>query len=535
MPQPNYITFEVGIRKAARGGAPAEIRTLAIHNLVVWPEETSWADMSRARVEQTNEVALVTKGFRQLRQVRYTGTFGVEARGFGATIGSGEARRQAFYTEVVRLPDVVSRRQLEQELRDGVRSPAMQRALRGESFDPGRDRLYVNLYDFWHRLRFECVVESMQQTRTNASGATSGGMRYTLTVKEVGPPVVSDKAGELIRLFSDKIGAWDDYNETIRSFTPEAVVSSATSPALVLLTQAADSALALEVEIDNAARIASPIGSSTSRLTATYYQRARDLMSAARAARDAVSGDVEAEPPVGVIDDFNRPSRARRFEAIGDLVDLEVAALTQTVIGSLFGASDDEWRALMEGRQSALSSSRDVYVVSDGETGATIERRSGIGWGAILALNGLTDREALVPGTALELPRTDGAVELRPLPALPVLGSHAGTAAWGVDVRPDLAVDADGPVLVAGSEVLLQGLNSVYAELAEVILDGTSDVPIGQRGDYVATRFAAAVLADPRFTQILSAAGEVEGAGVTIDLTAAAINGGEVRAGSEDA
>lgn len=534
MSQPNYVTFEVGIRIGGRNGQPAQTRTLAVHNLVVWPSSTDWTDQTRANVEQTNDIALVTKGFRQLREIRYEGTFGVEARGFGATAGTGEQRRRQFYTEVVRLPSVVSKRQLERELADGIRSPALQAALRGQVFEPGRDRLYVNLYDFWHQLRFECVIVSFKQTRSKASAAASGGIRYALMVKEVGPPVVSSLAGEVISLFQDKMGAWDAYNEAIRSFTPEAVIESVLSPALVPLVQAADLSLALEDQIDNVARLVSPIGGGTTRLSGTYYQAALDLGSSARAARDALTSEVEPEPPVGVVDDWNRPSRARRFEQIARTYDLEQAALTQTVIGSLFGADNDDWRAVMEGRRAPPSSSENTYVVTGGETGASIERRTGIRWGAILAANKLTPREALIPGTRLDLPQDDDLIELRPIPNLPVLGSHQGRAAWGSDVTPDLKMDR-GPVIVEGEDILLQGLDTIHTELAEAFLSGAQDVPIGQRGDYVATRFASAVLADPRFIQILEARGNLVGSGVTIDLSATAINGGEIRAGSQNA
>lgn len=543
MAQPNFVTFEVGIRRGARVAdgrvTPARVETLAVHTLVVRPQSTSWSDQSRATREQTNEAALVMKGGRQLRSITYQGTFGVETRGFGATIGTGELRRRQFYTEVVRLPDAVSNRQLIRELRDGARSPALLAAIGFDPYQPERgDRLFVNVYDYWHRLRFEGLIRAFNQERSSRYAAASGAIRYTLTVEEVGPPVMDTIAGEVIGLFQNRLGWVSDAVEVLTSFNAAAIAEAVTSPITDAALEAFTGALdVVQSQVRGVRRLLAP-GSDPLRapLVRGYYTALLEARGAARDLRGALRSQPEPTPPPPGVVDFAQVGRVRRFEDAGRVYDAEVALDDQLIAGPLLGLDDQPWFALLEGGVQAQRQAGSTYVVAYGDTGAVVEGRVGVAWGTILEHNGLTDDEALVPGTELEIPAAGREARLAPIEGLPVHGSHSGKKAWGADVTPDLAVKDDGPEVVIDRDVLVQGMQSIIAEVQDRVFEGVNDVPPGQRGDYVVTRFTEAILADPRFVAVMDAQADVDASGaVSMSLEIAAINGGVVRAGSEHA
>jgi hypothetical protein len=171
--------------------------------------------------------------------------------------------------------------------------------------------------------------------------------------------------------------------------------------------------------------------------------------------------------------------------------------------------------------------------VGDTDTPAIIEATYGVSWARVVAVNGQSPLVLLVPGTVLRIPsvRARGS---QSIDGLPVLGSHVGQDAWGVDIAMELQADGSGDLLtVAGQDCLMQGLEVLVGQVANDLLDGIDVVSDPAKGLYLAKRLASAYMQDPRVkSATVDAVASTELAGAW-DLTGKvnAINGLEIRTG----
>lgn len=529
MSQRNQIVFEVGVRRREATGLFTS-RTLAIHPLAVKPDSVRIQDVSRSTREQTSITSQLTRGGRQLRTWAFTGTFGVDVRGAGLVLGTGEQRRQRFYEEVVRLPDASDVLQLHAYQSAPLKTPGLADILRG--VDPAVDQLYVNVYDFWNGIVFEGLVRSFSQTRAAGRAAASGATWYDLTVEELGPLVADGIAGDVLVLFKDALVTWQTANDVVRSYNVDDLANALLDPlATTALQGVTESVRAVRSQVDGVTSVAR--GGPASDAVTTFWQSTRDLEASAADLRASVRAEELQPSGQGWANFAQGDPTVLRYQQRADLVALADAARFQRFAGSLLGLSDEQWQALLAGTDSPRSSQgARTYTVSLGETGADIEQRTGVRWIDILAANNLLPQEAERPGTELRIP--PGAVLTpRPIPGLPTLDSHTGTSAWGRDLTPDLAVANGRLVVIEGEDLLQQGIDILLSEFGEAIMAGASTVPSDYRAQYLAERVRQVLGSDPRVDAVSEVTADLDGQGASVTLQAKIepINGSTVRVG----
>lgn len=516
--QRNRIVFELGVRRERLDGSFVS-KTLAVHPMVVPPATRNSSDVSRSHRQQTTGASLVTRGGRGLREFKFSGTFGVEVRGVGPFIGTGEQRRAMFEREIVRLPDATVRSDLDEVMQATVVSPQLKFHLR--ALDLLVDVLFLNVYDFWRGISYEGLVRSFDQTkdRRSATGATW----YNLTVEEVGPIVHEGATSEALGGLLQGLSALDEVVAVISAFNLSDVVENlatgVTEIPIAALESVFTSTQAQVRGIKGLVRGVSRPLPGVFNATDGIRQKLAELR---RATRPAPRGSGLGVPT------WDGDQTARSYEQGGEIHDVEEALRQLPFLGGFFGLSDPDWSTLLSGSGRRETRGQRTYRVSPLDSGASIERSLGIRWSAILDLNGLLPDEALVPGTELRIPGLEPAITPEPIVGLPVLDSHANEGAWGSDLAFDLRT-ADGDVVVlTGAECLNQGVDLLVFEYGSQILEGTDRVPGEYQSDWIRDRLIAILGSDPRVSGVGAVSMDTQGTGIAFEATVFAINGATV-------
>lgn len=544
--QLNLLVFEVGVltRDPATGAEVAT--TVSVHPLVVVPRSIRYSDTTRSAVMQTTGGAIRTVAGRGLRTMTADGMFGVEARGFGPYVGTGEVRFQRFYREVVRMSDALTRADVQAAVDVLTGTPGISALV--APFLEGASTFYVNFYDFWHDVAFQAEIQSFNWQIEHKNGGATGNRSYQLAVREVGPLVEGSAGNGIISALLTVLGTWDDLNSVIESYTATSILGANIALAAVLVQELEDTVDAVAAQAraaqqvfggSDGAALATVAGmeglgsffGSVESMRATAAEIARSL------AQVAGSDQVDATPGAIYFEAIEDEGDIRLLAlgaAIVSLAELDDAGAFQLVAGKLAGMSSDEYRLFVAsggalGTLGAVVVSSVRHVVSDTDTPEGIEARYGVAWPEVLRVNGLTPDEALHEGATLQVPvlRRPGA---QGVAGLPTFGSHVGESAWGVDVGLELTATGGVLDLVSGPEVLLQGADFLIEGAADDILRSAASFDTVGLREYVRRRVGALLLTDPRIAVVEEVSVDLT-EGVDVSARLRAINGGTLTLG----
>lgn len=543
--QLNVYLFEVGMRTLLPalepGGEPHALHTtVGIHPLLVAPTSVSYSDTSASPITQTVGGTINTRSGRALRRVSLQGTHGVATRGLGPYIGTGPVRAKRFHDEVVRLGEALGAEDVDAAINDLTGTPFIRQLLRG--YDPERCTFYVNFYDFHADQHFSVVVRSYNPGIAFGRGAATGLISYSMTLDEAGPIVAGSLATGAVEILFDALGAWQDANGALASYTPGAVIDGALAPLGIAVSELGATIRALDAQADSAQALLAgipPTETSTAAL-ATYLSVASTVQDEAEGAArtteaiapsemgsDGARVVWEAQPEEGVSEALELA------DAIADLEDVAEAATWQAAAGALYGQSRETFAAYVtsngETDVPADVSGTTAYTVGPGDTEATLEEQFGISFDRILALNDLLPDEALLEGTELRIPalRARGSQQIA---GLPVLGSHQGIAALGQGLRTDLAVGDDGQLLtLAGLDFLGQGIDWLAQTFESELQSVIAQVPDVVRERMLQIRLGRLYRQDRRIASVDSIDVALSPGALDVAVTLGAINGGTVR------
>lgn len=538
----NVLMFEVGMlqRDPATGAETA--RTLAVHPMLTAPKTIRYRDSSRTSVTQTVGGALETKAGRALRQVSLDGQWGVAERGFGTLIGTGEYRHSRFYGEVVRLGEALYRADVDDALRAVATSPFVRAGV--ASFDPRTTLFYVNFYDFWNGVAFECNIPSYEFERRADGAGASGMIHYRLTLQEIGPIITSGVGEQLLAPLFQGFRLWDDLNEVLESYDTDSLTDAIVSVPAGVVAELAESLEGFRSGIDSVTALMGAAPRPTpDGATVAFFGAVDRIRQAANGSATAVglyaTGDLAEEQ--GQIAWTTAPQEGliRGLELYSlqeDLADVEDAAAWQTAAGSLFGMSQRNYQSWVASQGSVSQAGPNIagsshHTVTELDDETSISTLWGVDWDTILAANDLTPDEALWPGTVLDIPivRASGP---QPIDGLPTFGRHLGQDAWGTDLAADLAVDGGAPVVLSGADVIEQGCSYLLGEFGPALLRDLGDVPPVVRTPFIRERLRILFASDRRLLDLQEVTVTESGAGLDISVSVATINGGTVRGGT---
>lgn len=576
--QLNLFLFELlMITRDPNGLLPDIVQTICVHPMVVVAESIEYSDNALSTVTPTHDGVILTKAGRAPRRVSFQGTFGVETRGLGIYIGTGELRLQRFYHEIVRLSDAITAAQVAAE-DDPFRSPIVSLLLR--TFDPERSSFAVNFYDLWHDIKFECSISSFQFGKKVRRSAAVGLTDYTMAIQEAGPIVVGGVANALIGGLFEALTTWNKINALIESYTVDAIAGALVDAGGILVNQFQRSIDALTGWVDSAtdggdfrsawselkaatgllngfvepgpAKIpdeASPSSSTNAREIPTtglvgYLADADLLIESGTQIRDAYAAQAlqELDAPAGQIDWSSQPGEGDLptlsvYDRLHELDGVLYAARFQRAAGALYGMGREEYAAFVaaagrSGRRAGLAGSI-THTVSDTDTIASLVQQYGVDFDEILRLNQMHPEEALLVGTVLRIPASRVRTQPSRIDGLPVFGSHIGREAWGRDLRSDLAADSDGNLIVlSGEDVLIQGVDWIVLDASDELLRLASDLgPIGVE-QVLRTRVAALLRSDRRIASVQDVKVGQLAEGVEISAVITTINGVQINTGA---
>ena len=518
--QLNIGLIEVGMIHQAEAlqALGQDVQTVSIHPLLVAPKTWRYTDATRSTPIQTQGGAIKPSGGRALRQLTLEGTFGVETRGLGPYIGTGDVRYQRFYREVVRMGDARTREEVDENVNLLTGTPFLPLLL--ASYNPDSTLFFVNVFDFWHDRAFEAVVLRFDTVRQAREGGAQGLTAYTLLFQEVGPIVQGSVGDQVIGPLMNALTTWNDVNQVLLSYTADAIIGSTLGVAAIAANQAEASLGALQANLDSLLSLmggASSPPASTSASTGSSgdpSSSTADVPALASAAADALqdlaqglqlSFGGQLDAPVGTVDLLTAPGLAAfdAYEQLRSLDALRDAALWQPVAGKLFGMDREAFEAFAAQQDGATApeiGGSHQHQVTELDTPSAIAGAYGVSWSRILAVNRLTPAEALEAGRILQIPR------VRPrgsqgIAGLPVLGSHVGQEAWGTDFALELGAGEDGDLeTVAGADCLSQGVQLLTEELGVALLSQLDSVPEEVRAAWIGQKVAALLGQDRRIS-----------------------------------
>ncbi len=566
--QLNVLMFEVGLIDVADGPTNGLTFPLGVHPLLTAPRDLVYVDQSRSPVRESGLGSVKSTAGRALRRVQLSGSFGVESRGLGPYIGTGEVRFHRFVNEVVRLGEALSREDVKAAT-DVIRgTPGLPLLIR--AYDPGRHVPYVNFYDFLNEQSFSVTVRSFQHSIHHDRGGASGLRWYQMQLEEEGDLVTSTTAQVLTTLF-DGLTTWSAVSDAIETYAnvPALVQAAASIPNIAIaqfnatvaaVQDAIVSAQAITGGFTPPARLPGLAGSSDDsvtpagtnptlvqrpRTTASLFSQSEELGATLESFVDAVTVNAPRalDEEMGAVNWARQEGEASNpaldaQEQIEELEELADALAWQPVAGVLFGWDREEYRAYIEG-QTEGGRANDLegsisYTVRDVDTAERIEAKFGVPFDRILDLNGLTPDEALLGGTTLEVPIIRGRGNPQTIDGLPTLGSHVGRAALGADALPGFDVDSRGDLIIReGTELLEQGIDWLFAELGDALLPLVNQAPPVIRSRLLQLQVERLILLDRRIVGIDEVVVEErpDTATFAIGLRATAINGAELATG----
>jgi len=550
--------FEVVQVRVLDPTVAAKVTTVAIHPLVVVPSTIRYSDSSRGAIQETALTVTDEIAGRAMRSITLEGTFGVESRGLGLYIGTGELRFKRFYHEVVRLPDAVNKEQVDAN-KDLTRSPLLNLVL--ASYDEGDSYFAINFYDFWNDRSFAVRVQQWQDSR-GAYGNADGAVRYTMQLKEAGPLVTGGIGTAIISALFDVLTGWDNINELFKSYTLDVVIESLGNVVAIVAGQMFETVDALndwfgaakDVLAGNTGPVGGtiPISSSAAQREATEEEvavaagvsayldesqkladQADEVLAIAAASRSG------ANTEQGAVSWSTQNSEGgvagmEQAQAIDDVYTLGFAARYQQAVGKFAGLSRADYQGLIESTGEATrgansGTTKALHRVAITDTAASISARYNVSWRRILDVNRLLPDEALLPGTELLVPtlRTAGLPER--INGLPTFDSHGGRSSWGKDLSVDLRAESSGQLaIVQGEEVLVQGSQWLLKAFEGQLVERLKQTPEPGREKFLRAQIARIYQSDARIEGVIEVRSSVNSERVQLDVVARAIGGVDV-------
>lgn len=544
----NIIVVEVGIVTTEPTTGAEVVTTVSVHPLLVAPRSIRYSDASRSPVMETTGGSILTRAGRALRTVQMDGMFGVESRGLGPYIGSGEMRFQRFYKEVVRMSDALSDDDVQAAVDILNGTPFI--SLLVKPFVEGYSTFYINFYDFWNDVAFQALVPSFGWTREFRNGGATGNISYQLVVKEVGPLKEGGLGNEIISALLAILGTWDDINDVLGAYTATEIIDAQIAVAAIVASELADTVEAVNAQVQSVQELmggntaASLASDASNDGIASFFSNCQRLVEQGEEAVTALNqalGLGEVDNDSGAISPtaVDGEGSNRALDMAGRIHDLEGvidAGRFYQAAGKFFGMGRSDYQAFILGGGAlglfgpdAAGSERHEVALTD--TPASIERRYGVTWARILELNNLTPDEALFPGTVLQIPvpRPKGPQGIR---GLPTFGSHVGKSAWGIDLPLELIARNGDVVTVDEEDVLVQGATFLVEQVADDLLVAVKSVPDAVKTRYLSRRLSALFRLDGRFTSTEDVTVAITpGGGFDVEATLHAINGGTITTG----
>lgn len=545
--QLNVLVFEVGyvIDDEALRAIGRDVRTVCLHTMEVVPETIATSNPSRSSVSQTMTSAVLVKGGVGLRTWSMQGNFGVRARAGG----TGPARYERFVREVVRLSEALTQSDVDAAKNVLLQSPGLGLALR--EYDEQRCYFFVNFYNFWDGIACHATVPSFQATRGYRNAGATGNVSYSITVQEVGPLIRSGLGANLLEPLFNVLTTWDDVNEALKSARLSALVDTLTGPTLALGNLLIESIDALLAVVDD---VQSLLGAGSSSMAdtssgGTWVESANNIVRYGEQLSALLEGISVADSSAGAMD----PSTATEVERLGaEMVRaLNLAGLGQAAdaarfnlsVGRLYGIDDETLQAMVvaggpDYYPAPKVGATRAYVVEEFDTVGRIEAATGVDFATIQAVNNMSPRECLIPGTELRIPvlRARGPQGSN---GLPIFGSHLGEGAYGVDLHVELLDDGASPLTdlltVSGEANLRQAVTTITTEAATGLAKELDVVPDAARGRFIARKMEAAILGDRRFTSVTSEATlDASGNGYDVVNTVTTVSDGTLEVGQEN-
>ena len=522
--------------------------TISVHPLLTDPSSIRYTDNTRSAVMQTTGGSIRTVGGRALRTVQLEGQWGVETRGLGPYLGTGEVRRERFYNEVVRMSDALTAGDVQACVSILTGTPFI--SLLVKPFIEGASLIGINAYDFYNDRSFQVQIKNYTDTRAAKNGGASGNIGYSMTIEEVGPLITGSLGSTIINGLMTVLGVWDDINEVLKTYTVTNIVDSFVGVAAIALSQVAESAAAVAGQVAAVQELMGAAGGSTSLRTssaagggvAAFFQAVNQLVNDSGVATSALTqqlGAGETDSDTGAFDPATAVGEGENrsfaiYDALHATEQLQDLAAFYLTAGAFYGMGRDEYRNFIESGGATTGPSTagsTTYTVSSIDTVASLELRFGVSWTVILETNGLTPDEALFPGTTLYMPvtRPRGPQGIR---GLPTFGSHVGRAAWGADWPLEMTA-TDGVLdTVDDEDILEQGATFLIEQYSDDILQASRFVPDAVVGKYMAKRYSALLLTDQRFATVEEITVDLSGGAAMVNATVRAINGGTITTGA---
>ena len=530
--QNNILLFEAGYVFRASSPGVERIVTVAVHPLVVAPAQITYTDTTRSPVTQTlNRFSrLVTSRNGVVAQL--TGVFGVEARGFGAYQGTGYTRWQRFYNEVVRWSDCRSEADLDRLIDDLTGSPGIRARL--IDFDPARCTPFVNFYDLLNNRQFTCALNWTDGIGARNGGAT-GNRSYTLQVVEAGPVVASGISEQAIQVLFSGQQIFSGAVNALRSYDPESVANSLLSVPTAILSSMADATSALADQADQArALFGANRRATTAQPLVGFLGAANDVVEQGKRITEDGQADLQGvDPAAGTITNWlaARPAQFAGLDA-GDALDqvlgVQDAAGTLERMGAFFALSQSEYGTILAtggASQPTIAAATVPHTVTTYDTANALEQRFGVDFASILQINGMLPDEALFPGTVLQVPVVQFSGP-RFIAGLPTFGSQVGIAAWGSDATLDLQVDDGDLVVIAGQDVIVQGVTFLEEQIGADLLDLAQVTDASASPTIIGAKVRQTLLSDLRIAAVprVDVASKPGAAGIAIAVQAQPIN-----------
>ena len=533
--QNNVLLFEMGYVRRTSDPDVEQVITLAVHPLVVAPQQITYADNSRSNVTQSLDrtTRLVTN--RANRVVQIAGVFGVENRGYGAYTGTGYVRWQRFYNEIVRWSDCRSQVSLGELINDLTGSVAIRERLR--DFDPARCTPFVNFYDLLNVRQFTINADSWTDSIQARGGGATGNRSYTFRFMEAGPIVASRFADKVLeslfsgqKIFRDAIGV-------LQSYDFESVANSFTSIPTTLLATIATTTAAVATKAEKAralfggtrrAALAPPLVAffGEAQAAVAAIDRLGDLLELQTVSVSPPPGfttetewlSENPEPFYGILASETMVPSYDALDALGQLVRM----------GAFFGLAQSEYADIIAtggASQRSVVLQTTQHRVSATDTAASLEQRYGATFDAILEANSMTPDEALFAGTLLTIPLQQSTGP-RFIDGLPTFGDQRDKNAWGTDLTLALDDDGDGDFVIAsGPSIIVQGVVFIEEQDAAQMMElaqsagNASQVVVG-------AKLTETLLSDRRIDSVpkIEVSADAQSASVRIDLEVIPIN-----------
>lgn len=559
--QLNIFIFETLLVIPGRGAdGSALVQSLCVHPLWVAPTTIQKTSTSRAAVSKNQDGSIRVVGGRDLFQMSFSGTFGVEYRGIGISGGDGEQRRRRFEKEVVQLGSASNRAEVEEALNlfgtqigaDLAAGLPLSKTLAG--FDPAtQGHFAVNMYDFYNRTFAQVEIQQFSQTRSHRNGGATGLVPYTMTVKEVGPTLSGVGAFEKILPLLEVTATAQDIMSVVDDVSLTNVLTAAATVVAIPLNVAPIDNIAAGVA--KAIRYLGPGGKltrqrerefSTSILTANLASLFGDITNAIIEIRDAVASVKVTAPtsyqpnqgwiPFETLGFEDNEPWVTSFESTVNLLDIEDALRFSQILGCYYGMSRGDYQAFVEAGGDLGKMGPDIrttvqHVVTVEDNPRNLERRYNVTWEEILSTNGLTPDEALYPETVLSIPQRRARGNLG-VNGLEVFDSHVGHSIYGKDLDVNLVAGEDGDLLtVTGTACLEQGMLMLAEQYADTIRSGTDAIPPRVVAELMAQRLRRLLGLDRRIQTVnrVFASNNGTGTGLALVADVVAIGGDALR------